>query len=177
MILYYSLLVLTAFYEHPRLPVIFGLTLVKLIGLGALAVAFVKILGLQQPLRLFRWSESRLFTLLCVIVLVSQLFVYIEYGIVSSLIWSYTAALGLLVATLAFLDSFERIRISCDVLVLSLLLHAIVSLRQYYVYGIGRPYGLAGDPNYAALITLCLLPMVYFCFFLFPLLLRRCYLL
>ena len=159
MIIYYFLLLLAAVYQYPHLPQFYGLTLIKVVGIAAVAIACVRILGLPQPLYLFRWAEARLFILLFFMVVASQAMVYAEHGVISSMLWSYCSHAGFLLATLAFLDSFKRVETACYVLVVSMALLALSAFKDYVRWDIGRPGGFAGDPNYAALVALCMLPM------------------
>ena len=161
MIVYYVLLVLTVVYIYPHLPSLFGLTLTKSVGILAVVVGLFRYISLRQPLRMFHWAESKVFLLLCCWIFASQAVVYFETGLLVSTFWSYVSHLGFLLATLTFLDSFKRVETACYVIVFSISLLALSAFKDYFRWNLARPGGFAGDPNYATLIALCVLPMCF----------------
>ena len=159
MIFYYLLILVSAVYQYPHMPEVFGLTTVKIVGLFAVLIACVQTLSLRQPVYLVRWIESKLFFLLCFVIVVSSVVVYSEHGNIPSLLWSYGSFAAFLLATLTFLDSFKKVETCCYVIVFSMLLAALSTFKDYVRWNIARPGGIAGDPNYYALVALCVLPM------------------
>lgn len=164
MVLYYFLLLLTPFWNYSRLPH-FGesFTLIKVVGAIVLFLAAIKVVFTRQRTCLLSFAESRLFFLLVGIASLSAIAMSQE-GWWRSPMLSYISFVAYLFATLAFVDSLERLRRSCYVVLFSMLLASMFVYSQYVKYGATRPGGVIGDANYYSLAAVSLLPMTVLLF-------------
>ena len=164
MVLYYFLLLLTPFWNYSRLPQ-FGesLTLIKVVGAIVLFLAAIKVVFTRQRTCLLSFAESRLFFLLVGIASLSAIAMSQE-GWWRSPMLSYISFVAYLFATLAFVDSLERLKRSCYVVLFSMLLASVFVYSQYVKYGATRPGGVIGDANYYALSAVSMLPMTVMMF-------------
>ncbi len=159
MILYYLLLFLVPFAEHPRMPNFgYGITLVKLVGLVTAFAAVLRIMRRPQPACLFHWWEIRLFLVFLGIVLISALSTGLQPESVTPIV-SYLSFLIFYVATIAFVDSLETLKRACMIVLASLFLASLLVFNQYLRWNVSRPGGALRDPNYYALAVIPMLAM------------------
>lgn len=165
MILYYILLLLMPFWNYPKLPK-FGetFTIIKMVGIVVVLVALVKSVLSGRSAGMFRWMEVRLFVLLFGIAVASAIFVT-QGGQWSWPLQTYASVAAYLYTTLVFIDSETKLERACYVVIFSMVLASYSVFSQYVKYGVSRPGGVVGDPNYYALVAVSMLPLA---FFLFP---------
>lgn len=164
MLLYYFLLLLTPFWNWSRLPQ-FGesFTLIKVVGIAVVFCAVIKAGFARQRPYLLSFAESRLFFLLVGLATVSAA-VMSQGGWWRSPMLSYVSFVAYLFATLLFVDSLERLKRSCYVVLFSMLLASMFVYSQWVKYGATRPGGVIGDANYYALSAVSILPMTVLLF-------------
>ncbi len=161
-ILYYILLLLTPFWNYPKLPK-FGetFTTVKIVGIAVLVCAVVKATAARKPSRWLVWTESRLYILFMVLVVLSASMVS-SGGWASAPLQQYASVALYIYTTLAFVDNPERLRRSLWMILLGMDLAAYSVFSGYFRYGVSRPGGVVGDCNYYALMAVSFLPFAYF---------------
>ncbi len=157
--LYYLLLVLMPFWQYPKLPK-FGQTwtTVKIVGAATVAAAVVKALLDGSRARLLGWSESRLFLLLFGWALLSATAIS-RWEWAANPLTSCVALLAYLYPTLIFLDTIENVHRATHWIAFSMLLASYSVFSGYLKYGITRPGGIVGDPNYYALVAVSMFPL------------------
>jgi O-antigen ligase len=158
MILYYLMLFLAPFMEYPHLPKIGTFTVIKAVGILTMAIAAVKAGAASRPLLLFRWAESRLFVALLSMVVVSAVWVGLVPSAVAA-VQTYLSFLIFLFTTLVMVDSLEKLKKSCFVVLVSMFIASLYIYNGYIRWGENRPGGIVGDPNYYAMIAITILPM------------------
>lgn len=157
--LYFLLLVLMPFWNYPKLPK-FGetWTTVKIVGAATVLAAGLKALLDGSRARLFGWRESRLFLILLCWALLSGLTIS-RWEWAAAPLTSCVALLAYLYPTLIFLDSVENIRRATYWIAFSMLLASYSVFSGYIKYGVTRPGGVVGDPNYYALVAVSMFPL------------------
>jgi O-antigen ligase len=163
--LYYILLLLMPFWNYPKLPK-FGetWTLIKIAGVvTVLAAALQALMDGSRP-RLLHWRESRLFLLLFGWAAVSA-WTISRWEWAAFPLMSYLSLAAYLFPTLIFLQDVTALRSACQWVAWSMLLASYSVFSQFVKYGVSRPGGIVGDPNYYALVAVCMLPL---CLALWP---------
>lgn len=157
--LYFLLLVLMPFWQYPKLPK-FGdtWTTVKIVGLATVLAAGMKALLDGSRARLLGWRESRLFLVLLGWALLSALTIS-RWEWAANPLTSAVALLAYLYPTLIFLDSVENVHRATYWIAFSMLLASYSVFSGYLKYGVGRPGGIVGDPNYYALVAVSMFPL------------------
>lgn len=158
MLVYYMMLFLAPFMEYPYLPQIGTFTVIKAIGVLAMMVAVIRAGGLNRPLYLFRWAESKLFLFLLLMITFSMVWVGFTPQ-AANILQTYAAFLIFLFTTLVMVDTVEKVRTSCLVMSASMFLASLWIYNGYFRHHEARPGGVVGDPNYYALIAISVLPM------------------
>lgn len=159
MFLFVVFIVIAAFYNYPHLPVILpGLTIVKLVGIVVLVAAFGKALASTRSLGIFRHWEARLYVALFVLMAASA---FINgWGFAQNLyLWTYASHLGFYFIASVVVTSEKKMTTTCYWLVASVALIALSVIKDRIRWGVPRPGGIAGDPNYYALIAICIVPL------------------
>ncbi|MGB9605396.1 MAG: O-antigen ligase family protein, partial [Bryobacteraceae bacterium] len=124
----------------------------------AVLAAAVKALFDGSRARLLGWRESRLFLLLFAWAWLSALTVGRWEWAVNPLTSCLSIA-AYLYPTLIFLDSTENVHRAVHWIAFSMLLASYSVFSQFVKYGVMRPGGIVGDPNYYALVAVSLLPL------------------
>lgn len=157
--LYYLLLVLLPFWQYPKLPK-FGetWTTLKIVGIVVVLAALLKALMEGRSARLLAWRESRLFFLLFGWALLSGLTIS-RWEWAANPLTSCLSLAAYLYPTLIFLDSTETVRRAIYWVTFSMLLASYSVFSQFVKYGVGRPGGIVGDPNYYALVAVSVFPL------------------
>ncbi len=160
-LLYYLMLLLAPFWNYPKLPQVGSLTVIKMVGISVLLASAVKLLIDARPPRLMSWGETRLFTVFFLLTCVSAATVSApDAGLLAVQVQLASAAF--LFGGPIFLDRTEKLVRAVYVVLGSMVLAAYSVFVQYFRYGVGRPGGIIGDPNYYALIAVSILPLVLF---------------
>lgn len=156
---YWLLLVLMPFWQYPKLPRLGETwTTVKIVGLAAVLAAGIKALLDGSRARLLGWRESRLFLALLAWAALSG-FAISRWEWAANPLTSCVALLAYLYPTLIFLDSVENVHRATYWIAFSMLLASYSVFSGYVKYGVTRPGGIVGDPNYYALVAVSMLPL------------------
>ncbi len=157
--LYYILLLLMPFWSYPKLPK-FGetWTLIKIAGILTVLAAGLQALLDGSRARLLHWRESRLFLLLFAWAAVSA-WTISRWEWAANPLMSYLSLAAYLYPTLIFLQDATALRSACQWVAWSMLLASYSVFSQFVKYGVSRPGGIVGDPNYYALVAVCMLPL------------------
>lgn len=157
--LYYLLLVLLPFWQYPKLPK-FGetWTTVKIVGVTVVLAALLKALLEGRSARLLAWRESRMFFVLFGWALLSGLTIS-RWEWAANPLMSCLSLAAYLYPTLIFLDAPDKVERAVSWIAFSMLLASYSVFSQYLKYGVGRPGGIVGDPNYYALVAVSVFPL------------------
>ncbi len=158
MFVYYLMLFLAPFMEYPYLPKIGTFTLIKAVGILAMVGAALKAAGSREPLMILRWAEAKLFLILLSMIAISAITLGFR-GTASMVLQTYIAFFIFLFTTLVMVDSLEKVRKSCLVMLASMFIASLYVYNSYIRWGITRPGGIVGDANYYALIGISILPL------------------
>lgn len=159
MLLFVLFILIAAFYNYPHLPVILpGLTIVKLVGAITLGAALVGAISTTRSLQMFRFGEAWLYVGLFCLMLLSS--VVNGWGVAQSLfLWTYASHLGFYFIASVVVTNEKKLATTCYWLVASVGLIALSVIKDRVRWGMPRPGGIAGDPNYYALIAICVVPL------------------
>lgn len=158
MIFYYLMLFLAPFMEYPHLPKIGTFTVIKLVGILVMVVAVIKAGATARPLFLLRFAEAKLFIFLLSIITLSALSLGFPYT-ASLVVQTYISFFIFLFTTLVLVDSIEKLKKSCVVVLFSMFIASLYVYNSYIRWGSTRPGGIVGDSNYYAMIAISILPM------------------
>jgi O-antigen ligase len=163
--LYYLLLLLMPFWNYPRLPK-FGetWTVIKIIGAIVVVAAGFQALLYGSRARLLAWRESRLFLILLLWAILSASTIS-RWEWAENPLTSCISIAAYLYPTLIFLNTPETVYKASHWIIVSMLLASYSVFSQFVKYGVGRPGGVVGDPNYFALVAVSMLPL---CLLLLP---------
>lgn len=159
MFLFIVFIVIAAFYNYPHLPVILpGLTIVKLVGAITLVAALAGAISTTRSLQMFRRGEGRLYVALFFLMTLSALIN--GWGAAQNLyLWTYASHLGFYFIASVVVTSEKKMATTCYWLVASVVLIALSVIKDRIRWDVPRPGGIAGDPNYYALIAICVVPL------------------
>jgi O-antigen ligase len=166
MIFYYITLLLLPFTKHPLLSYnVGGMTPVKVFGGLALCAAIYAIFRNNAIQGLFKTSIAKCF-LVFIILFYASIFVNYYDAYSSDALLRFNSIIIFFITTIILVNTRKRFIISIVLLVLCMDIAALYVFREYLLYGVKysinyRAGGILGDPNYAALNLLTVVPITF----------------
>jgi len=166
MIFYYITILLLPFTKHPLLSYnVGGLTPVKFFGGLALCAAIFEILRKNAIHGVLKTNIAKCF-LVFIIFFYASIFVNYYDAYSSDTLLRFNSIVIFFITTMVLVNNRNRFIISIVLLILCMDIAALYVFREYFVYGVRysinfRAGGILGDPNYAALNLLTVVPITY----------------